>query len=131
MLEEEVKPLTVAVESVETAQQMVGEEAEPLTALSNTALETALSGYTYSEYSLPPSETNVEIELDVFAEASPLSTAVSGSVSWHSMPRSETEVERMYGDRIGFHKDIEKGFVKNVHLFRGFLVEFPSKHFTN
>ncbi|KAJ1356125.1 hypothetical protein KIN20_013775 [Parelaphostrongylus tenuis] len=93
MLEEEVKPLTVAVESVETAQQMVGEEAEPLTALSNTALETALSGYTYSEYSLPPSETNVEIEPDVIAEASPLSTAVSGSVSWHSMLRPETEVE--------------------------------------
>ncbi|KAJ1374638.1 hypothetical protein KIN20_037369, partial [Parelaphostrongylus tenuis] len=64
-----------------------------LIVVSNTALETALSGYTYTEYSLPPSETNVEIELDVIAEASPLRTAVSGSVSWYSIPCSETEVE--------------------------------------
>ncbi|KAJ1363186.1 hypothetical protein KIN20_022995 [Parelaphostrongylus tenuis] len=68
-------------------------------------METAVSDYIYSEYSLPPSETNVEIECDVIAKASPLSTAVSGSVSWYSMPRSETEVERMYDVRIGFYKE--------------------------
>ncbi|KAJ1363435.1 hypothetical protein KIN20_023305 [Parelaphostrongylus tenuis] len=104
MLEEEVKPLTVTAESVESAQEMVLEEAEPLTASSSTEMETALSDYIYSEYSLLPSETSVEIEFDVRAKASPLSTAVFGSVSWYSMPRSETEVERMYDVRIGFYK---------------------------
>ncbi|KAJ1356126.1 hypothetical protein KIN20_013776 [Parelaphostrongylus tenuis] len=109
------------VESAETAQDMVGEEDECLTTcgpisfanyeylilmldkychnhnsrivVSNTKMETVFSDFIYSEYSLPSSETNVEIEFDVIAEASPLSTAVSGSVLWYNMPRFETEVE--------------------------------------
>ncbi|KAJ1361385.1 hypothetical protein KIN20_020619 [Parelaphostrongylus tenuis] len=104
IMEDDIKPLTETVKCIETAKETVGEEAETLTALASTELETAVSDYVYSEYSLPPSETNAEIEFDVIAKASPLSTAVSGSVSWYSMPRSETEVERMYDVRIGFYK---------------------------
>ncbi|CAJ0592026.1 unnamed protein product [Cylicocyclus nassatus] len=64
------------------------------TALSHIDADTALSEISiYSEYTPPPSETNVEIEYDIIAGASPMSTAVGGSVSWYSMPNSETEVE--------------------------------------
>ncbi|PIO64541.1 hypothetical protein TELCIR_13826, partial [Teladorsagia circumcincta] len=55
---------------------------------------TALSEISlYSEYSPPPSETNVEIEYDIIADASPVSTAVDGNISWYTLPNSETEIE--------------------------------------
>ncbi|KAJ1345614.1 hypothetical protein KIN20_000188 [Parelaphostrongylus tenuis] len=118
MPEEKVEILTDFAKSVETAKEVVGEEAETLTALSSTELETAVSDYIYSEYSLPPSETNVEIEFDVISEAS-LCTAVSGSVSWHSMPRSETEVERMYDVRIGLYKVTDQICSSTANTLRG------------
>uniref|UniRef100_A0A7I4XSK3 OTULIN n=1 Tax=Haemonchus contortus TaxID=6289 RepID=A0A7I4XSK3_HAECO len=91
-------------------------------------LVTAVS-HAYSAYSLPASETFVdmddvepncgktaemevssEMEQDVVGGASPMSTAVTGSISWYSMPPSETNVEmpssmcedktRSVGDRI-------------------------------
>ncbi|KAJ1363432.1 hypothetical protein KIN20_023302 [Parelaphostrongylus tenuis] len=91
---EEVKPLTSLVKSVETGQEIAGEEAESLTAcrlslitnyeylllvpdkycyehnsrivVSNNGIETAVLDYIYSEYSLPPSDTNVEIDRTFF-----------------------------------------------------------------
>ncbi|KAJ1345712.1 hypothetical protein KIN20_000306 [Parelaphostrongylus tenuis] len=89
MLKDEVRPLTATVKNVETAQEMVGGKAESLTAypsilfanyeylilipdkycynhnsrivVPNTETETVFPGYIYSEYSFPPSETNVKI----------------------------------------------------------------------
>uniref|UniRef100_A0A158P6M1 Transmembrane protein n=1 Tax=Angiostrongylus cantonensis TaxID=6313 RepID=A0A158P6M1_ANGCA len=87
-------PERKSLENTEAVQTKLNEEAELLTALSYIVAQTALSEMsTYSQYSLPPSETNVEIEHDIIAEASPLSTALSGSVSWYSIPSSETEIE--------------------------------------
>ncbi|VDM61272.1 unnamed protein product [Angiostrongylus costaricensis] len=44
-------------------------------------------------YTSSRSETDVDMEQDVVGAASPLSTAVTGSVSWYSLPPSETSVE--------------------------------------
>ncbi|KJH51684.1 hypothetical protein DICVIV_02115 [Dictyocaulus viviparus] len=46
-----------------------------------------------SVYTPPHSETDVDMERDVVGEASPISTAVTGSISWYSLPPSETAVE--------------------------------------
>ncbi|KHJ83218.1 hypothetical protein OESDEN_17085 [Oesophagostomum dentatum] len=64
------------------------------TAFSNIDANTAMSEISiYSQYTPAPSETNVEIEYDIIAGASPMSTAVGGSISWYSMPDSETDIE--------------------------------------
>ncbi|KAK6028035.1 hypothetical protein OSTOST_05925 [Ostertagia ostertagi] len=67
-----------------------------------------------SAYTPPPSETDVDMSRteslqnhseDVVGGASPMSTAVTGSISWYSMPPSETNVElptSMGGDRSKF-----------------------------
>uniref|UniRef100_A0A7I4YV27 NAC domain-containing protein n=1 Tax=Haemonchus contortus TaxID=6289 RepID=A0A7I4YV27_HAECO len=86
---EEEKELNVgtAISACSTAEEFISTEScgELKTALSDSSL--------YSEYSIPPSETNVEIEYDIIADASPVSTAVDGSTSWYTLPNSETEVE--------------------------------------
>ncbi|VDO61331.1 unnamed protein product [Heligmosomoides polygyrus] len=46
-----------------------------------------------SLYTPPPSVSDVDMERDVVGEASPMSTAITGSISWYSMPPSETDVE--------------------------------------
>ncbi|KAK6754402.1 hypothetical protein RB195_013421 [Necator americanus] len=74
--------------------EITDEEKALKTASSCIDLDTALSESSiYSEYTPAPSETNVEIEYDIIAEASPMSTAVSGNVSWYSLPKTDAEIE--------------------------------------
>ncbi|WKX88263.1 hypothetical protein Q1695_008139 [Nippostrongylus brasiliensis] len=44
-------------------------------------------------YAPPINENDVDMEQDVVGGASPMSTAITGSISWYSMPPSETNVE--------------------------------------
>ncbi|KAK5965498.1 hypothetical protein GCK32_015687 [Trichostrongylus colubriformis] len=58
----------------------------------------------------PPSETDVDMEQDVVGGASPMSTAVTGSISWYSMPPSETNVEMpssMHEDHVKVAEIVE------------------------
>ncbi|KAK6017564.1 hypothetical protein OSTOST_16911, partial [Ostertagia ostertagi] len=60
-----------------------------------------------SAYTPPPSETDVDMEPeslqnhseDVVGGASPMSTAVTGSISWYSMPPSETNSLARYRNK--------------------------------
>ncbi|KAJ1369718.1 hypothetical protein KIN20_031261 [Parelaphostrongylus tenuis] len=93
MVREDAEPLTTAAEILETAQEMVEDEAELLTAWSDIE-ETALSEISiFPEDALPHRETGVEFEFNAHVEASVLSTALPDDVSWHGMSRYETEVE--------------------------------------
>ncbi|KAK6754400.1 hypothetical protein RB195_013420 [Necator americanus] len=86
------------------------EEMRVETAMSCIDLETALSEISiYSQYTPAPSETNVEIEYDIIAKASPMSTAVSGNVSWYSLPKTgEIEMQpSLYMEGAGEVDSIE------------------------
>ncbi|KJH48108.1 hypothetical protein DICVIV_05814 [Dictyocaulus viviparus] len=100
-----------------------------LTAMSYIEAETALSEISiYSQYAPPPSETNVEIEHDIIAKASPISTAVGGSISWYSMPNSETEIEIKPTLYVGSAKVVDS--LECLHQLPDAHLR-PVQHFSN
>ncbi|WKY11349.1 hypothetical protein Q1695_003147 [Nippostrongylus brasiliensis] len=85
--------LTTAYEHSAYVYAPQSEEEDLNTAYSYIEADTALSEISiYSQYTPPPSETNVEIEYDIIADASPISTAVDGNVSWYTLPNSDVEL---------------------------------------
>ncbi|WKX88262.1 hypothetical protein Q1695_008139 [Nippostrongylus brasiliensis] len=58
-------------------------------------------------YAPPINENDVDMEQDVVGGASPMSTAITGSISWYSMPPSETNVEVVSDKKASPRKEIE------------------------